>query len=106
MAKLFTGSNRIRLVARMLAILPAIPSDPDKPELESVAIAGAVLRAFDPLSHRWFEEFADCWPTRDSLDPPPVHDESLHHSLEEAFEDARARRRGDRLRDHTSDAVG
>jgi uncharacterized membrane protein YccC len=98
-ANLFTGSNRIRLAARTLAGLPAIPPDLDKPELESVAIAGAVLRDSYASSHRWYEEFAELLADRrDSLDPPPVDDESLHHSLEEAFDDARARRRGDRLR--------
>lgn len=98
-ANLFTGSNRIRLAARMLAILPAIPSDPGKPELESVAIAGAVLRDSYASSHRWYEEFAELLTDRrDSIDPPPVHDRSLRHSLEAAFEDARAQRREDRLR--------
>lgn len=35
---------------------------------------------------------------RDSLDPPPAHDEILHDVLLKAFEEARDRRRGDRLR--------
>ena len=35
---------------------------------------------------------------RESLDPPPAHDETLHDVLREAFDDARRRRRGDRLR--------
>jgi hypothetical protein len=35
---------------------------------------------------------------RNSLDPPPTHNEILHRVLLEAFEDTRTRRRGDRLR--------
>jgi len=35
---------------------------------------------------------------RDSLDPPPVLDATLHNVLRTAIDDASARRRGDRLR--------
>ena len=35
---------------------------------------------------------------RDSLDPPPAHGNVLHGVLGRAFDDARARRRSDRLR--------
>jgi uncharacterized membrane protein YccC len=98
-ANLFTGTNRIRLAAYTLATLPVLVPEPGEAELESVAIAGAVLRDSYASSHRWYEEFADLLADRrDSLDPPPVHDETLHGVLREAFEDARARRRGDRLR--------
>ncbi len=98
-AKLFTGSNRIRLAAFTLATLPDLPSGPGQPELESVAIAGAVLRDSFASSHRWYEEFADVLTDRrDSVDAPPVHDGTLHDVLQQAFDDARARRRGDRLR--------
>ena len=98
-AKLFTGSNRIRLAAFTLATLPELPSGPGQPELESVAIAGAVLRDSFASSHRWYEEFADVLTDRrDSVDAPPVHDGTLHDVLQQAFDDARARRRGDRLR--------
>ena len=58
-ADLFTGSNRIRLAAFTLSTLPALPSEPGKPELESVAVAGAVLRDSFESSHRWYEEFAE-----------------------------------------------
>ena len=96
---LFTGSNRIRMAAYTLSMLPALTADAGQAELESVAVAGAVLRDSYASSHRWYEEFAELLADRrDSLDPPPPHDEILHQVLLEAFEDARARRRGDRLR--------
>ncbi len=96
---LFTGSNRIRMAAYTLSTLPALTADAGQAELESVAVAGAVLRDSYASSHRWYEEFAELLADRrDSLDPPPSHDEILHQVLLEAFEDARARRRGDRLR--------
>jgi hypothetical protein len=98
-ANLFTGSNRIRLAAYTLASLPVLPTDADRPELESVSIAGAVLRDSYATSHRWYEEFAELLADkRASLDPPPLHDHALEQVLVEAFEDARSRHRGDRLR--------
>ena len=98
-ANLFTGSNRIRLAAFTLAALPVLPPEPGQPELESVAVAGAVLRDSYAASHRWYEEFAEMLGgRREELDPPPVHDNVLNGVLLEAFEDARDRRRGDRLR--------
>jgi len=96
---LFTGSNRIRLAAYTLATQPRRPSEPGQPELESVAIAGAVLRDSYASSHRWYEEFGEMLADRrHSLDPPPVHDQILHDVLREAFDDAKERRRADRLR--------
>jgi uncharacterized membrane protein YccC len=98
-ANLFTGSNRIRLAAYTLASLPLPDTDPDRPELESVAIAGAVLRDSYATSHRWYEEFAEMLTDkRQALDPPPLHDEALERVLVDAFEEARARHRDDRLR--------
>ena len=98
-AGLFTGSNRPRLAAYTFASLPILPPQPGEPELESVAIAGAVSRDSYASSHRWYEEFAEMLSGgRDVLEPPPVHDETLHDILRAAFEDARARRRSDRLR--------
>jgi uncharacterized membrane protein YccC len=98
-ANLFTGSNRIRLAAYTLASLPRPDTDPHRPELESVAIAGAVLRDSYATSHRWYEEFAEILADkRKVLDPPPPHDDALARVLVEAFEEARARRRDDRLR--------
>ena len=96
---LFTGSNRIRMAAYTLAVLSTLPTEPGQPELESVEVAGAVLRDSYASSHRWYEEFAEMLADRrHSLDPPPAHNEILHQVLLEAFEDARARRRADRLR--------
>jgi hypothetical protein len=98
-ANLFAGSNRIRLAAFTLSTLPDVPSEPGRPELESVAVAGAVLRDSFASSHRWYEEFAEMLADRrDALDPPPVHDQTLHDVLQKAFDEARMRHRGDRLR--------
>ena len=98
-ANLFTGANRIRLAAYTLASLPGLPLEPGQPELESVAVAGAVLRDSYASSHRWYEQFGEILiDRRDSLDPPPPHDNTLHDVLRSAFEDARAERRADRLR--------
>jgi hypothetical protein len=98
-ANLFTGSNRIRLAAYTLSTLPVLVPEPGQPELDSVAIAGAVLRDSYAASHRWYEEFAEMLAgQRKSLDAFPVHDETLHSVLRNGFEDARTRRRGDRLR--------
>jgi hypothetical protein len=96
---LFSGSNRIRLAAYTLATLPAPPPEPEEVELESVTVAGAVLRDSYAVSHRWYEEFAEMLDDRrDALDPPPVHDHVLDDVLRRAFDDARAHHRGDRLR--------
>ena len=98
-ARLYTGTNRIRLAAYTLASLPTVAAEPGQLELESVAIAGAVLRDSYASSHRWYEEFAEVLAGgRDSLGPPPRHDAALHNVLREALEDATARRRGDRVR--------
>ena len=98
-ADLLTGSNRIRLAAYTLTTLPAPTIDPGEAELESVAVAGAVLRDSYALSHRWYQEFAEMLTgARATLDPPPGHDQTLHHVLLAAFDDARARQRGDRVR--------
>ena len=97
--KLFTGSNRLRLAAYTLAMLPAPPLEAGQSELETVAVAGAVLRDSYSSSHRWYEEFADVLADRgSSIHPPPVHDETLHDVLRKAFEDTRAQRRDDQLR--------
>jgi uncharacterized membrane protein YccC len=98
-ANLFTGSNRIRMAAYTLSTLPAARPEPGLPELESVAVAGAVLRDSYAASHRWYEEFAELLTNRrDSLELPPSHDDVLHTVLQEAFDDARDRQRADRLR--------
>jgi hypothetical protein len=98
-ANLYTGSNRIRLAAYALSTLPVRVPEPGQPELDSVAIAGAVLRDSYAVSHRWYEEFAEMLAgQRDSLDSFPVHDGTLHSVLRKGFDDARTQRRGDRLR--------
>jgi uncharacterized membrane protein YccC len=98
-ANLFTGSNRIRWAAYTLSTLPVLAPEPGRHEIESVAVAGAVLRDSYASSHRWYEEFAELLAgQRDSIDSLPDHDETLHAVLRRAFEDARAQRRADRLR--------
>jgi len=98
-ARLFTGSNRLRLAAYTLSTLPVPRLEPNQPELETVAIAGAVLRESYANSHRWYEEFAELLADpRRSLGPPPNHDQRLHDVLRAAFQDSRAQRRDDRLR--------
>jgi uncharacterized membrane protein YccC len=98
-ASLVTGSNRIRLAAFTLDALPAFPLQPGLPELESVAVAGAVLRDSYASSHRWYEEFGELLDgRRNSLDPPSPHNETLHGALRSAFDEARGGGRGDRLR--------
>jgi hypothetical protein len=96
-AGLFTGSNRLRLAAFTLATLPVHPPAAGRPEVESVAIAEAVLRDSYGSSHRWYQEFADLLADRrDKLDLPQRHDEILHHVLRDAFDDVRRQQRGDR----------
>jgi uncharacterized membrane protein YccC len=98
-AKLFTGANRIRLAAYTLATVPHPASEPNLPDLESVAIAGAVLRDSYASSHRWYEEFAEILADRgQSLESPPAPDQSLHQVLQQAVGDARVRHRSDQLR--------
>jgi uncharacterized membrane protein YccC len=98
-ATLVTGSNRIRLAAYTLATLPPAPAEEGRPELESVDIAGAVLRDSYTSSYRWYEGFAEALADqRQSVDPPPVNDRVLHDVLLTAFEDARDGQRDDLLR--------
>jgi hypothetical protein len=98
-ATLFTGSNRIRFAAYTLDALPPLPVEQGQTELESVSVAGAVLRDSYATSHRWYEEFAEVLAgRRGALDPPPPYDETLHVTLRQAFDEARQGRRGDRLR--------
>jgi uncharacterized membrane protein YccC len=98
-AKLFTGSNRIRQAAYTLAELPIVSTETGREELESVAVAGAVLRDSYASSHRWYEEFAEMLAgRRAALDSPPRHDETLHGALRAAFAESREARRADRLR--------
>ncbi len=98
-ANLFTGSNRIRLAAYTLSTLPIVPLEPGFSALESVEVAGAVLRDSYAASHRWYEEFGEVLSgQRGSMDQAPHQDETLHRALRTAFEEARVGRRDDQLR--------
>ncbi len=97
-ARLFTGSNRLRLAAYTLATLPVHPPAAGQSEVESVAIAEAVLRDSYASAHRWYQEFADLLAERRaSLELPLPHDEVLHRVLRSAFDDVRSQQRGDRV---------
>jgi hypothetical protein len=97
-SRLFTGSNRLRLAAYTLDTLPVRPPADGQPEVESVAVAEAVLRDSYASSHRWYEEFADLLADRRStLDEPPPHGEVLHDVLRKAFEDVKEQQRVDRV---------
>ena len=97
-ARLFTGSNRLRLAAFTLASLPVRPPAAGRPEVESVAVAEAVLRDSYAATHHWYERFADLLADRSEvLDEPPPHGEVLHEVLRKAFEDVREQRRSDRV---------
>jgi uncharacterized membrane protein YccC len=98
-ANLFTGANRLRLAAFMLATLPTGTTDEGHRDLESVAIAGAVLRDSYASSHRWYEKFARMLAEqRPTLEPPAANDEVLRNVLREAFDDARRRGQPEALR--------
>ena len=97
-SRLFTGSNRLRLAAYTLATLPVRPPGAGRPEVESVAVAEAVLRDSYAASHHWYQEFADLLDDRrGSLELPTPHSEVLHHVLRSAFDDVRAQHRVDRV---------
>ena len=97
-SRLFTGSNRLRLAAYTLATLPVRPPAAGQQEVESVAVAEAVLRDSYESSHRWYQEFADLLADRRStLDLPVPHSDVLNHVLRTAFEDVRSQQRADRV---------
>ena len=97
-ARLFTGSNRLRLAAYTLGTLPVRPPSPGQNEVESVAVAEAVLRDSYASSHRWYQEFAEMLADqRDSIDQPPPHSAVLHEALRSAFDDVRSQHRVDRV---------
>jgi len=98
-ANLFTGANRIRMAAITLASIPHVALDEGTRELESVEVAGAVLRDSFELSHRWYVEFAELLADRrDVLDTPPRIDATLRDVLQIAFEDTMGKHRDDQLR--------
>jgi Fusaric acid resistance protein-like len=97
-SRLFTGSNRLRLAAYTLATLPVRPPAEGQREVESVAVAEAVLRDAYASSHRWYQEFAELLADRrEVLDEPPPHGEVLHDTLRKAFDDVKTQQRGDRV---------
>jgi uncharacterized membrane protein YccC len=97
-SRLYTGSNRLRLAAFTLATLPVRPPAAGQPEVESVAVAEAVLRDSYAASHHWYERFADLLADRSTvIDEPPAHGEVLHDVLRKAFADVREQQRPDRV---------
>jgi uncharacterized membrane protein YccC len=97
-SRLFTGSNRLRLAAYTLATLPVRPPAAGLKEVESVAVAEAVLRDSYASSLRWYQEFAELLADRrTTLDLPVSHTEVLHHVLRSAFDDVRSEQRADRV---------
>jgi uncharacterized membrane protein YccC len=96
--RLFSGSNRLRLAAYTLATLPVRPPDPGRPEVESVALAEAVLRDSYASIHRWYQSFAELLgDQRPTVEDLPPHGEVLHHALRTAVDDVRNQRRDDRV---------
>lgn len=97
-ARLFTGSNRLRIAAYTLATLAVHPPAAGLEEVESIQVAEAVLRDSYAQTHRWYEQFAELLADgRTSLPLQPPHDEVLHDVLRTAFEDVGAAQRGDRV---------
>jgi hypothetical protein len=98
-ASLFTGANRLRLAAYTLGSLPVEPPDEGSNEVESVAVAGAVLRDSYAATHRWYEEFSDLLAERrHHMGLPHREDEVLQGALRHAIDDVRAQQRHDRMR--------
>lgn len=97
-ARLFTGSNRIRMGAYVLTTLAVRPPDRGRAEIESVAVAEAVVRDSFASSLRWYQQFAELLADqRTAVDPLPPHSEVLHDALQTAVEDVRKQHRADRV---------
>lgn len=100
-ARLFTGSNRLRLAAFTLGTLRVEPPADGLSEVEAIAVAEAVLRDSYAETHAWYQQFADLLADRRSgLAAPSPQTETLHHVLRRAFDEVRARQRPDRV--HTA----
>ncbi len=106
-ARLFTGSNRLRLGADALGTLRVDPPAEGLGEVEAVAVAEAVLRDSYAAMHHWYQEFAGLLADRNTaLNAPPVGSEVLHQVLRSAFDDVRGAAAA-RSRPHRpADAVG
>ncbi len=97
-ARLFTGSNRLRLAAYTLGTLRVDPPSEGLGEMEAIAVAEAVLRDSYAETHAWYQQFADLLADRRSdLAPPSSQTETLHHVVRRAFDEVRARHRPDRV---------
>jgi uncharacterized membrane protein YccC len=100
-ARLFSGSNRLRLAAYTLGTLPVEPPAEGLAEVEAIAEAEAVLRDSYAETHSWYQQFGDLLADRrGELAPPAPQTETLHHVLRRAFDDVRTRQRADRV--HTA----
>jgi hypothetical protein len=98
-ARLFTGSNRLRLAAYTLGTLRVERPADGLPEVEAIAVAEAVLRDSYAETHGWYQQFADLLADRRSeLALPSPQTETLHHVLRRAFDEVRTRQRPDRVR--------
>ena len=98
-ARLFSGSNRLRFGAFTLGTLRVEPPGEGLTEVEAIAVAEAVLRDSYAETHRWYQEFADMLADRRSeLALLSADRDTVHHVLRTAFEEVRARRRQDRVR--------
>ena len=97
-SRLFTGSNRLRLAAFTLATFPVRPPDAGQTEVESVAVAEAVLRdsyaASAPLVRELRRHAVRSQRERRRTVP---HGAVLHDVLRRAFEDVREQQRADRV---------
>jgi uncharacterized membrane protein YccC len=98
-ARLFTGSNRLRLAAYTLGTLRVEPPGEGLAEVEAIAVAEAVLRDSYAETHTWYQQFGDLLADRRSdLAPPSPEKELLHEVLRTAFDEVRTRKRPDRVR--------
>ena len=101
-ARLFTGIEPAPAGGLTLATLPVRPPAAGQPEVESVAVAEAVLRDSYASSHRWYQEFADLLADRRGVTgpaaaarrrPPPCPAERLRRRPEPATRSTGCRRR-------------
>jgi hypothetical protein len=98
---LCNGSNQIRLAAYTLASLPPVDFDEALGPLESTVAAGALLRDAAAMTHRWYEQLAECMDSADASAPPAPDEDPddetlvLRRGLMAAFGDALSAGRAD-----------